>query len=115
MAAEEIAASGTHGKRRRRSCLLSCFRASLVLDTTEAKAAESLGVPGKGPRWWKFREKKKTVPVNVMGDATPTRGKEAPKPGNSGFRHRFHKVGDSLQLTVTFDPSNDVNDRVRAL
>ncbi|URE02516.1 hypothetical protein MUK42_37337 [Musa troglodytarum] len=111
MAAEEIAASGTHGKRRRRSCLLSCFRASLVSDTTEAKATESLGVPGKRPRWWKFGEKKKTVPVNVMGDATPTRGKEAPKPGNSGFlRRRFHKVGDSLQLTVAFDPSNDVYD-----
>ncbi|CAL9159921.1 unnamed protein product [Musa hybrid cultivar] len=102
MAAEEIAASVTHGKRRRRSCLLSCFRASLVLDTTEAKAAESLGVPGKGPRWWKFREKKKTVPVNVMGDATPTRGKEAPKPGNSGFRHRFQKDnGTDGPITTT--------------
>ncbi|KAJ8506243.1 hypothetical protein OPV22_007129 [Ensete ventricosum] len=88
---EEIAASGTHGKRRRRSGLLSCFRASLVSDTTEAKASESLGVPGKRPRWWEFREKKKTVPVNVVGDATPTRGKGAPKPGNSDFRHRFQK------------------------
>ncbi|RWW08426.1 hypothetical protein BHE74_00033889 [Ensete ventricosum] len=110
---EEIAASGTHGKRRRRSGLLSCFRASLVSDTTEAKASESLGVPGKRPRWWEFREKKKTVPVNVVGDATPTRGKGAPKPGNSDFRHRFQKVGDSLQLTVAFDLSNDLYDRVR--